>query len=423
MTNKKILHITRSQPEGPGIISYTLHNEMIRNGYQSKILTIYKTKENVPGLLTIYNHKYSILDRIRKRIAKSFEKKTPCNWDFHPYGLTEQKNYFKTKRILKKIDFVPDIIILYFINQFLNALNIKELQQQTGARILWVLPDMAAMTGGCHYAWQCRGYERKCGACPAIYSKNQSDITKANIEYKIRNLSGLPLEIICPSSHLLSQVKNSSVFKKNKTHKILLSVDPRFQASNKKSEARKYFNIQANKRVVFIGAQTIKQKRKGTSYIIEALNLLYDDPLINNDDIYLLIAGESGENFINSVPFPKFYAGYLDLQNQLPLAFQASDLFVNSSIEDSGPLMVNYSIMSGTPVVAFKMGVVSDLIINGKTGFVANLRDSRSLAEGIKRLLLLNQNEYKNMCTNCSKIGKEQLHPKAQFKHFEAIIK
>ncbi len=34
-------------------------------------------------------------------------------------------------------------------------------------QFLLYMMDMAPMTGGCHYAWDCEKYKMKCGGCPA----------------------------------------------------------------------------------------------------------------------------------------------------------------------------------------------------------------------------------------------------------------
>ena len=85
----------------------------------------------------------------------------------------------------------------------------------------------------------------------------------------------------------------------------------------------------------------------------------------------------------------------------LAKAYQAADVFVCPSLEDSWPTMINQSIMSGTPVVSFLMGVAPDFIIKGQTGYSAELKNSKDLAYGLKCILDLNkrqQLEYSNSC-------------------------
>ena len=68
------------------------------------------------------------------------------------------------------------------------------------------------------------------------------------------------------------------------------------------------------------------------------------------------------------------------------LRMEDSATSVHLSIEDSGPMMINESIMCGTPVVCFDMGVARDLVHTGRTGYRAALRDSSDLAFGIREV-------------------------------------
>ena len=44
----------------------------------------------------------------------------------------------------------------------------------------------------------------------------------------------------------------------------------------------------------------------------------------------------------------------------------------------------------GTPVVAFDVGGVSEIVINNKTGLLADSKDEKDLAENIQKLLTSN---------------------------------
>jgi len=98
-------------------------------------------------------------------------------------------------------------------------------------------------------------------------------------------------------------------------------------------------------------------------------------------------------------------------------------VFLCPSIEDSGPLMINESIMCGTPVVSFDMGVAPDLVHTGKTGYRATLKDSEDLARGIYKLLNLSDTEYAQMSGNCRELGLKLYSPSVQLQGFERVFK
>lgn len=92
--------------------------------------------------------------------------------------------------------------------------------------------------------------------------------------------------------------------------------------------------------------------------------------------------------------------GFLDLQG-LFKAYCASDCFLNMTIADSGPMMVNYSIALGTPVISFNIGVAQDLVIHKKTGYIAELKNSEDVAQGLEFIHNLSVEERIKMSEEC----------------------
>ena len=321
-------------------------------------------------------------------------------------------------------DVIGSIIILYWLSNTINSRNIYELNSLTKAPVLWYLMDMAALTGGCHYGWDCDGYKNHCGKCPAIYSSNKNDVSYKNLEQKYHFLSRTHLIAIAPTEWLYRQTKESLLFRDKSVFKIMLAKPTNIFKPSDKQLTRKKLRVPFNKRVVFFGATTFDQKRKGLSYLLDALqklkHLLHtsDQP----DKVMLLIAGRHNKDLFDKLSFDYTYTGMLSYQD-LALAYQASDVFVCPSIEDSGPLMINESIMCGTPVVSFDMGVAPDLVHTGKTGYRAKLRDSEDLARGIWSILSLTNAQYSEICENCRELGLRLCTPSVQLQGFEQLFK
>jgi len=344
-----------------------------------------------------------------------FKKRTlKTNRDYSVQDIDQTITYYNTKKILKKSGFTPDVIIILFMPKFLSFKNIYELNQITKAPIFLYLMDMAPMTGGCHYAWNCKAYEKQCGECPALFSDNKLDQSHINWVFKKEFVEKTNITVIAGTEWTFQQLKISSIFKDRQKHKLLLPIDQNvYKPANKKS-IRKQLDLPLDKKVIFFGAVSIHEKRKGFKQLIEALNIL-NKQLSDKDkkNIHLAIAGNGSVGFIKYLPFSYTLLGYLS-HTELPKAFQAADVFVSPSIEDSGPMMINQSIMCGTPVVAFEMGIALDLVHTGKTGYRTKLKDSEDLANGIKYILDLKELDNKKMSENCRKIGFELCHPKKQ---------
>ena len=158
-----------------------------------------------------------------------------------------------------------------------------------------------------------------------------------------------------------------------------------------KYEAKIRWGIDPIKKVILCGSSKINEPRKGIKYLVEAINQIK-----YKNFILLLVGGDD----IAGVDCEVQHTGYLNTE-QLKSAYQAADVFVCPSIADSGPLMINQSIMTGTPVVSFPIGVSKDLVHTMKTGYLAKLHDAKDLAKGIDLILSLSENEYNEMSMLC----------------------
>lgn len=87
------------------------------------------------------------------------------------------------------------------------------------------------------------------------------------------------------------------------------------------------------------------------------------------------------------------------------------DAFLLTSQREGGPTSLLEAMLIGIPVVSTKVGVVSDIIIDGENGFMAEIKDSKSLAE--KTVQLLNSKELqKQFSEKGEAIIKEQFTAK-----------
>jgi len=395
-----------------GSIPMDLLSELKNEGHSVRLL-VKPYDPNYPKDVLSVNTSFSqklneiLLNRIKYHILSRFKfNKTDPKYHFH--SLKEQKQFYSTNRILKKSKIKPDAIILFFVKDFISAKNIYELYKETNAPIYWLLYDMAPMTGGCHFAWDCKGYLNKCGNCPGLFSNDPHDNTFKNLELKKKYLDNTDIRIVVGSEWQAKQAKQSSIFKNHPTYKILSAFNKDIFKPLSKELIRKNIGIPNDKKIIFFGAYGLSEKRKGIEYLLDSFKILKDliatDAELNNK-IILLIAGNGFEKIKSRLIFECHHMGMLDNAYGIASAYQAADLFVCPSIEDSGPTMINQSLMCGTPVVSFEMGVALDLVFNGKTGYRAKLKDREDLAKGMYDILSMHINEYENMKSNCRQLA------------------
>jgi glycosyltransferase involved in cell wall biosynthesis len=418
-----------------GIVALDLFNNLLKKGHDVRLLVNRYDPAYPEGVISAETYlmslKRAILYKLQWRYDKfmsklNLKKKDNTNTDYRFFQLKERKVIYKTNKLIKIASQKPDAIIILFANKFINAKNIYELHKITRAPIFWFMYDMAPLTGGCHYAWNCKGYQNNCGKCPGLFSNNPFDISYENILYKKYYLSKTNIGIIAASEWQFDQVNRSSLFKNKAIHKVLLAVNSTIFRPVDKNELRLKMSIPVNRKILFFGSVGLSEKRKGMFYLIESLKKLKQKiektKLIFPGKILLLIAGREIEHISNKMPFEYHYMGMVNNTYGIASAYQAADVYVCPSIEDSGPMMINQSIMCGTPVVSFEMGVALDLVITGKTGYRAQLKDSDDMAQGILDILNLNGNDYKIMSDNCRELALNFCSPEVQTDKIESIL-
>ena len=211
----------------------------------------------------------------------------------------------------------------------------------------------------------------------------------------------------------IERLTKSPLWKGCSVNKLIEIVDDElFHPAYKKSEIRLFFGIPDNKKVVFFGCSYLDEIRKGMAVLIEALMK------IEREDIVYLVAGTKS---IPLLPDNIIHLGKVDLPT-LAKAYQAADIFVCPSLEDSGPQMINMAIMSGVPTVAFEMGVALDIVHTTKTGYRAKWNDAEDLAKGINYLLDLPVNKLEEMSKACRSLAMNTFSKRCQHDFFKTIL-
>lgn len=382
-----ILNISTLDTGGAGDYAVQMNDLFRGEGYNSFLVVRNSTTNNKNIVQVIDNPEIGSFKWIgnktkrwvQKKVNGISRKKLQTHFDYY-FFQNERDEYVSAKRILRSIPFKPDIIFLYWTSEFIAVKTIHKLYKYTGARIFWMMMDNAPITGGCHYPWDCKGYQTNCSNCPAIIEANNKSVAMDNLALKHKFLPS-SLTFIAFSEQDFRRARIASLCRDRKAIKIIGFADENKYKPGNRGLAKIHFGIDPESKVLFFGASRIKEKRKGLDSLMKAFTLLKGYFIENQ--IALIYAGLEK---IDIDDLPINCLGFLT-EDELILAYQAAEVFVCPSIEDSGPMMINQSLMCGTPVVAFESGVAIDLVENGKNGYLARINDFNDLANGIKIIL------------------------------------
>ncbi len=275
-----------------------------------------------------------------------------------------------------------DVIFLHWTNSFLSYNAIRELKK-LNKKVVFVMHDMWLMTGGCHYDNYCAGYENGCVTCPYAHNKVQRYIANNSFVRKIKMLDYINPVIISPSDWLAKMAECSKITASYDKHVINNPVDTaifRPYSDDETIEIKKKYGVAtSDKLVVFSAFNATRNKKKGFSYLEKALEGIVEDNLT------LLICGDKEENNITIIDKVKVkYAGFIRERNSLAKIFSAADVVVAPSKQENYSGVVLEALSCGTPVVAFNVGGMPEIIDHKKTGYIAEYRNVEQLCEGIR---------------------------------------
>lgn len=415
----QFFHVAAADHGGAGIAASRMHQGLRELGHRSR-LAVFDGRTGDPDVIAIGEDSRAF--RARRWLRKASLKLTSDpDYYFQDQALSIGPD---PAELLSRANSRPDVIVVHFISHFLAAEDILALQRATGAPVIWHLLDMALMTGGCHYAWRCDGYMQSCGNCPALHWHGRgSDISARTWQSKSNAMQQTRGWVVAGSSLLASQAAASSLFGRRRIETLLLGVSPDTFAPGNKSALRQLLGMPSAERVIFFGAQRFDQRRKGMPLLLTALLSLADN-WPDGTALPMLLSAGNATDFapLRERGYSLIDLGYVGTAT-LAQAYAAADVFACPSIEDSGPMMINESMMSGTPVVAFRMGVAEDLIDSGANGVVATLGDDASFAAGLREVLLWSATQRGNASASCRHVALEKCTPATQLARFADIAR
>lgn len=387
----KILHINTHDRGGAFQAVYRLHQGLLDNQIDSKILVLYHTdKEN--KLKKIYSFfddlnvflRYKCVFKYKKlnqKYTKLLLKKKEVQFTF-----TESAYNILSHHLVKE----ADIIHLHWVAHFLDyASFFKKINKP----VVWTLHDKNPLNGGFHYDIYFLEEYR---------TLNQTIQKEKKEAYQFCN----NLQIVCPSLWLHDLAKKSELLGKYTHHYIPYSLNTSVFSPHSKIEARKYFKLPLHKKIVLFVADAIGDVRKGLHYLLEALEK------VESEDMILVTTGQGD---VKNIDLIHYELGFFTDDSQIAMAYNCADIFVIPSLEDNLPNTVLESMACGTPIIGFEVGGIKDMIKNEENGYLVEIKNSDQLAEKIT-YLLKNNSLRKQMSKNARKMAENhyQLNIQAQ---------
>ena len=373
----KILLLNTHDYGGAAIAAMRLHEALLHKGIDPQLYVQIKTRA-YPTTLSITSD-----FRIRNTSMRTLIDRSPI-FLYKNLKTTAWSPAWLPNPVSKRITALnPDIVHLNWICG--GFIPVHELQKITKP-IVWTLHDMWPMTGGCHYTGDCQKYQDRCEACYLLGSQSKNDLSSWVWKRKKRYWRDLDLTIVSPSRWLAQCAKNSALFKNRSVEVIPNCLDTSQYKPFDKKNARTALSLPHDKKLILFGAvNATTDIRKGFHLLKESLKLLSENG--NNNDTELVIFGNSVDPEQLETKIKVHSLGKLPDETRIPLIYSAADVFIAPSIQENLANTVMESLACGTPVVAFNIGGMPDMIDHKNNGYLAKPFSCQDLAEGIVWIL------------------------------------
>lgn len=277
-----------------------------------------------------------------------------------------------------------DVLHMHWIND--NFIAVKELARLKKP-IVWTLHDMWPYTGGFHYV------EDEIGI--AMLQRDDVQDARSKLFAKVwlqkaEIFPDLDLHIVTPSHWLADLASRAPLFSGKPVHCIPNPIDTHVYVPAKtgeQSEAKTKFGIAPEEKVVLFGSfNVLHDERKGFRLLKEALQELWA-MVGDRQPIRLAVIGKRNDELVKEVPFPVTFLGFFNSDAEMVKAYQVADVFVLPSQQDNLPNMCLEALACGVPAVAFNIGGVPDMVLEGKTGLLSELGDTKTMAQNLQKVL------------------------------------
>ena len=404
----KIIHVANSDINGGAARgSYRIHRSLLDNGDLKNIYSEMIVVRKFSNDSSIINYTRDKKTKILTRFSSSLNKLLKLNFQTlnpitHSNAIVSSGLNKHLNKLTKKENY--DVVNLHWLGD--NTLTIEEIGN-IKKPIVWTLHDEWAYCGAEHYKMPPINSEIESSDKRFIngyLSKNRPkseqgfDINKQTWNRKIKSWRK-PFFIASPSNYLANCAKKSFLMN-NWTIKVIpIPINNKTWAPINKKFAREMFNLPKEKILILFGAiGGSKDKRKGADLLLEALEKLsFYDQIRNLFEIELIIFGQDKPKFLPEFKFPIHYTGHLSDDKSLRLLYSAADLLVLPSRQEGLGQVGCEAQACGTPVVAFNIGGLPDVVDHLKTGYLAKPFDTASLAKGIL-WILEDKERYKKVC-------------------------
>ncbi len=257
-----------------------------------------------------------------------------------------------------------------------------------GKPLIWTMHDTLAMTANCLHPHRCAHWQDKyCKPCPL---DQQLPPGKPRLQRKLMQelkenlIETMSFSVVAPS-HWLEGMLQQSIFKSQDIRMIYNGIHTNIFFVQNKRKMRQELGLPIEKKIILFAAHGgLLSEMKGGRLFVQALQKIED----HKEDYLILEVGGSGKLPEVGSSIPIHSIPYIQDAALMAKYYAAADLFISTSLSESFGLTVCEALACGTPVLAFAVGGIPEIVEHGKSGVLVPLGNVELLARRLKEMLL-----------------------------------
>lgn len=273
-----------------------------------------------------------------------------------------------------------DLVHMHWVNsEMLSIADIGKLRKP----VVWTLHDMWAFCGAEHYTdgdrYQSGYFSDNRPSYESGFDLNRWTWNRKHKHWK------RPFQIVTPSHWLAACVSKSALMRDWPVTVVPNTIDTEVWQPIDQKLARQLLSLPTDVPLLLFGAGGgTRDPRKGFDLLQAALEHLRGQM----PQLQLVVFGQGAPKDQVDLGFPIHYTGRLHDELSLRTLYSAADAMVIPSRQDNLPNTGLEAHACGTPVIAFHVGGLPDIVDHCKTGYLAKPFDTIDLAKGIQWVII-----------------------------------
>lgn len=395
-----VVHFTTELTGGAGGFVRHIHIAMQGMGLPSFIIT--RERNNLRNSVSI-KPLTRVAGSLRARWLAILGKLGVINTSYamfgierSPVGLSDVQHALGTR--------TPTAFIFYWVSYFINFETILKLRKAyPEIPFVFVCLDEAFLTGGCHYSCGCLGYQEACNNCPATSVAHIRIRIEQGFRQRKTLVSAINPIVVYPTTNIQQMGKKSAALKNTRSLVIPLGAISDRELSLAVPLYRERSARKNKKEKVTLLVRSSSEYRKGCDLFVSAIQIMSERiPDLRARLEVVSIGDETLTNarigkFVNHVDM-----GYVTREELLSI-YQNIDVFIVTSREDAGPLMINECAALGVYFISTPVGVANDLITEEQNGVITRDISSDAISDALTAFL-------DDCCPDMAHMSESQIH-------------